>query len=272
MMVKLGLKSSANFEQLQSRLKYKPTVFEFHTSEQDFTKEGLKVLEEGIQLAKASGVQQIVLHHPMFYKGQMLELVAKPSIHKELVTFIDRSTENLLDLAYLHDCQVLVHGSYEIQTQQFLDDYSSLVEATDFLWQKLDAFQALGKDKIMFENSISPLFYFGEEEMDKQIYARNYRLAYDVSHAFIKLQGNQTALEQSLAFLREHIVHYHLVDSMEKEHDSLTLGQGKIDWAPILPLLNPSASSIYEIHLADLLDPKEQLESHSYLEQLKGLG
>lgn len=136
-MFKLGLKSSANFEQLQSRLKYKPTVFEFHTSEQDFTKEGLKVLEEGIQLAKASGVQQIVLHHPMFYKGQMLELVAKPSIHKELVTFIDRSTENLLDLAYLHDCQVLVHGSYEIQTQQFLEDYSSLAEATDFLWQKL---------------------------------------------------------------------------------------------------------------------------------------
>lgn len=127
----------------------------------------------------------------------------------------------------------MVHGSYEIQTQQFLDDYSNLAEATDFLWKKLDAFQELGKDKIMFENSISPLFYFGEEEMDREIYARKYRLAYDVSHAFIKLQGNQVALEKSLAYLKNNIVHY---------------------------------------HLADLLDPREQLESHAYLEQLRGLG
>ena len=65
--------------------------------------------------------------------------------------------------------------------------------------------------------------------------------------------------------LKNNIVHYHLVDSMGKTHDSLTLGTGKIDWAAVLPRLNTAATSIYEINLKNQNDCREQLESHKYL-------
>ncbi|MGT2636904.1 hypothetical protein ACVRWL_03700 [Streptococcus ratti] len=71
-----------------------------------------------------------------------------------------------------------------------------------------------------------------------------------------------------MTYLKNHIVHYHLVDSNGQEHDSLSLGQGSTDWKRIVPLLNPKATSIYEIDLADMLDPKEQLESHACLQLL----
>lgn len=266
--MRLGLKSNADPDQIESRLKHQPSVFEFYTSEEDFTKEGLYRLEKGIRKVKDANIRDIILHHPMFYQGQMLELVAKTDCHPKLVDFIDFSTRKLLDLATKYDVQVLVHGSYEKQTLDFIADYQSLAEATEVLWQRLDTYQELGKNHIMFENSISPLFYFGDETLDNKIFDRQYRLAYDVSHAFISLKGDQAALEKSLDRLKNHIVHYHLVDSMGQEHDSLPLGQGAINWKRVVPLLNPQATSIYEIDLADMLVPKEQLESHTYLQQL----
>lgn len=266
--MRLGLKSSADPNQVESRLKHQPSVFEFYTSEENFTKEGLSGLEQGIRRVKDAGIRDIILHHPVFYRGEMLELVAKADCHPQLVDFIDYSTRTLLDLAAKYDIQVLVHGSYEKQTHAFIADYRSLAEATEVLWQRLDTYQDLGKDRIMFENSISPLFCFGDRELEREIFKRGYRLAYDVSHAFIALKGNQEALEESLAYLKDHIVHYHLVDSKGQEHDSLPLGQGSIDWKRVIPLLNPKATGIYEIDLADMLDPKEQLASHAYLQQL----
>ena len=78
--IQLGLKASCDLEQMESRLKYHPDVFEFFTSETDFTASGLQHLREAVQTVKASGVKAIVLHHPMKYQGQFLELVAHPKI------------------------------------------------------------------------------------------------------------------------------------------------------------------------------------------------
>ena len=64
--------------------------------------------------------------------------------------------------------------------------------------------------------------------------------------------------------MKETIIHYHLVDSLGKRHDSLTLGQGKIHWAESLPLFNEHATSI----LKDLNKPIKQLESHAYLTKI----
>ena len=94
---------------------------------------------------------------------------------------------------------------------------------------------------------------------------KGYPLAYDISHAFIYLHGDNKALQRSLETLKETIIHYHLVDSLGETHDSLTLGHGKINWAEALPLFNENATSIYEINLKDLNNPIEQLESHAYL-------
>ena len=132
----------------------------------------------------------------------------------------------------------------------------------------MDHFCHIGKDYIMFENGISKLYSYGNPDFDHLLAEKGYPLAYDISHAFIYLHGDNEALQQSLKTLKDHIVHYHLVDSLGETHNSLTLGHGKIDWAKALPLFNETASIIYEINLKDLTNPVEQLESHAYLKQI----
>lgn len=119
----------------------------------------------------------------------------------------------------------------------------------------------------MFENSISPVFFYGDPAVEDAILAHGYRLAYDVSHAFITVHGDNDRLIASLDHLKEQIVHYHLVDSMGQTHDSLPLGEGRIAWPRVLPHLNPAATDIYEIDLKDQANCAEQVASHQYLQQ-----
>ncbi|KRL01176.1 TIM barrel protein [Liquorilactobacillus capillatus] len=265
----LGLKAGSDPKQVKDRLQYSPVVFEFFTNEADFTSEGIKRLEYDLQWVKAEATNKIILHHPMRFRGEFTELVAPEKKFPELRKFIYQSTEKLLQLAFDNNVQVLVHGSYARHTQFFIDMYPSLAAARQAVYLQLDKLAEWGKDHIMFENSISPIFYYGEREEENTIIARKYRLAFDTSHCFIKCAGDNKILQQSLRHLKEQIVHYHLVDSMgENKHDSLTLGQGKIDWKEVLPLLNPQATSIYEINLRNQEDAKEQVESHRYLTDL----
>ena len=265
---RLGLKCSSDPEQLQSRLIHHPAVLEFYTAETDFTEQGLALLRTSILGAKEAGVHEIVLHHPMKYQERFLELVSHPSNHPEIVDFIDFSTQKLMEIAEELDCLVLIHGSYEMREPDLLDPFDNLEAAEAYLFSRMDYLQAMSNGRIVFENGIAPLFSFGKLDFDRKLAEKNYPLAYDVSHAFIHNHGNQEALEQSLTLLKDKIRHYHLVDSMGETHDSLALGQGKIDWKAVLPLLNESASAIYEIVLKDQTNPAEQLNSHDYLSSL----
>lgn len=269
MLAKLGLKASADPQQLQSRLQYHPEVFEFYTSQTNFSSQGLKGLKEAILQVKDQATDKIVLHHPMTFEGEFLEMVTPEELLPQVTHFLEKSTNDLLQLAFDHDCQVLVHGSYELRNKAVMDYYGSWEKANQALFQRLDYFAELGQEHIMFENSISPLFYFGDPAYDALLFAKNYRLAFDISHSFIKMQGSNSKLLASLKTLKDHIVHYHLVDSMGESHDSLPLGQGRIDWSGVLDLLNPSATAIYEIDLKDMNNPLEQLQSHQYLTQLE---
>ena len=144
----------------------------------------------------------------------------------------------------------------------------SVEDARNAVYQRLDRFADAGGEYIMFENSIAPVFAYGDPLQEDEILAHNYRLAFDTSHCFIELHGNNQKLASSLEHLKDRTVHYHLVDSMGKTHDSLTLGTGKIDWANVLPHLNPVATSIYEINLHDQNNCREQIDSHNYLLKL----
>lgn len=264
----LGLKAGTGAKQISNRLKYSPTVFEFFTNEDDFTPEGLKRLEYDIQWVKSEATAKIILHHPMRFKGEFTELVAPSKKFPELHNFIYQTTEDLLQFAFDYDIQTLVHGSYARRTQFFIDMYPNLSTARKEVFAQLDELAEWGQEHIMFENSISPIFYYGNEDEENDILKHNYRLAFDTSHCFIKCQGSNELLKRALKHLKSNVVHYHLVDSMGKTHDSLTLGQGKIDWKMVLPLLNPAATSIYEINLANQEDAKEQVESHYFLTEL----
>ncbi len=262
--VQLGLKSSSDEKQVESRLSHHPDVYEFYTSEKDFTTDGLNRLKEAILEVKME-TKQIILHHPMTYQKEFLELVVPQKLFPETYYFLEKSTNNLLQIAFDLDTQVLIHGSYELKNKKMFDFYGNWEKANNHLFNELQRYSNLGKERIMFENSISPLFYFGDSNYDQQIFDANIQLAFDVSHSFIKFKGNNNILLESLRRLKDHIVHYHLVDSMGEIHDSLPLGQGKIDWLSVYSLLNTKATSIYEIDLVDMKNPLEQLQSHQYI-------
>lgn len=265
----LGLKGSSNRQQIDDRLQFHPDVYEFYTDVNDFTPEGYRHLDEAVQYVQSKGITNIVIHHPMVFKQWHSEVVAPEKDFPELYRFIETSTEQLINLAKKRNIQVLVHGGYSgEEVQQMVDLYPNVEAARQAVYSRLDRFAKAGGDHIMFENSIAPVFAYGDPEQEDEILAHNYRLAFDTSHCFIEMHGDNKALQASLKHLRDHVVHYHLVDSMGQTHDSLQLGKGKIDWAPVLKLLNPKATSIYEINLKDQSNCREQVASHRYLTKI----
>lgn len=264
MKILLGLKGSTDPAQYRDRLQHLPDVFEFFLDEHDLTPEGLKHLQAAINEVKTV-TPRIVMHQPMRYGKWFNEMVTPEKEMPELYHFLRFSSDTLIDVAVNNNIQLLLHGSYSRQTQHFIDFYPNVETARQVVYDRLDGYAKQGGDHIMFENSISPLFFYGDPQMDQTIYDHGYRLAFDTSHCFIKSHGSNDVLAASLAKLRDHVVHYHLVDSMGLTHDSLTLGLGKIDWQRIVPLLNPAASSIFEINLSDQTKATEMLTSFDYL-------
>lgn len=268
-MIDLGLKASTSASQIKDRLQYHPDVFEFFTDENDFTTEGLKCLAYDIEWVKSEATDKIVLHHPMKYRGTATEIIAPERRCPNLYAFVEQSALDLLQLADDHEVQVLIHGAYARQTQHFIEMYASFAEAEAAAFARLDHFQELGGRHVMFENSISQLFAYGLPADEEKIKEHHYRLAFDTSHCFIKVKGNNNALMTSLNNLKDQIVHYHLVDSLGQKHDSLPVGQGNINWQEVVPLLNPQATNIFEIQLANEDDAAEQVASYQYLKELE---
>lgn len=98
------------------------------------------------------------MHHPMRFHGQFTELIAPFDKCRDLYNFIDKSTNDLLQLAFDYDAQLLVHGSYSRQTQSYINMWGGVDQAREQAYRRIDSFANLGKNHIMFENSISPIF------------------------------------------------------------------------------------------------------------------
>lgn len=266
----LGLKAASDPAQVMDRLRHRPQVFEFFTTGADFTASGLNHLRKMIGLVQEQGVKQIVLHQPMTFEGHHAELITPQDRFPALYDFVHRTAVTMIQLAKETGTLALVHGSYDNRYgfDEMLAAYPDVASAQAAAFEVMDRLQELGGDHVVFENSISPVFYYGNPELEDQILARGYRLACDTSHTFIANHASNEVLIASLNHLRPAIAHYHLVDSMGQTHDSLQLGKGKIDWHPVLPTLNPAASAIYEINLADQGVCTEQLASHDYLQEI----
>ena len=262
----LGLKGSSTRVQIDDRLQHHPSVYEFFTAASDFTPDGYRHLYDAIQYVQSQGIHRIILHHPMKFGNHHSDVVAPERYYPDLYRFIETTTEQLIRLGHDLNVRVLVHGGYSgPEVEHMVNLYPSVEDARQAVYHRLDRFADEGGDQIMFENSIAPVFAYGHPDQEDEILAHHYRLAFDTSHCFLELPGDNTGLQRSLRHLAPAVVHYHLVDSMGQTHDSLQLGKGKIDWAPVLPLLNPAATSIYEINLHDQTNCKEQLASHEYL-------
>ena len=262
----LGLKGSSDRVQIDDRLQHDPTVYEFFTAASDFTPDGYKHLYDAVQYVQSRGISHIVLHHPMKFHGHHSDVVAPEKEYPDLYRFIENTTEQLIRLGHDLHVQILVHGGYSgPEVEHMVELYPNVHAARQAVYSRLDRFADEGGKQIMFENSIAPVFAYGHPDQEDEILAHHYRLAFDTSHCFIELHGDNAGLQRSLQHLAPAVVHYHLVDSLGQTHDSLQLGTGKIAWAGVLPLLNPAATSIYEINLHDQTNCQEQLSSHAYL-------
>lgn len=236
----------------------------------DFTPQGYQHLREAIEYVQDHGVSKIILHQPMNFKDYHSELIVPENQFPELYEFVMTTAHQLIDVAMSTDTQCLIHGSYDGEHgfKAMLDAYGSLENARLEDYRRLDQLKDYGGEHVMFENSISPVFSYGDSQVENDIINHHYRLVADVSHIFISVDGDNDRLVSSLAHLKDNIYHYHLVDSMGQTHDSLPIGDGKIDWPRVVPLLNPKATTIYEINLSDQLNCREQLASHQYLTNL----
>lgn len=262
----LGLKASTNLAQIDERLRYHPQVFEFFTTADDVTTRGLQHLHDMIDYVKAAGVDKIVMHHPMKFEGQHNEVAVDRNSNPDGYHFLMTSSEDLIKLAIQTNTQVLIHGAYNSPVSEILKKNASLQSARQVVFDRLDQFKALGGDHVMFENSISPLFDFGDPAIEDLVIEHDYRLCYDTSHGFIVLHGDNRQLRASMAHLRNQIVHYHFVGSMGQFHDSLELGKGAIDWRELQSVVNPNATNIFEINLKDQMDSREMRASYRYLQ------
>ena len=266
-----GLKASTNRNQIDERLQYQPKVFEFFTTANDMTPAGLDHLRAMVGHVQDAGVYKIVIHHPMSYQGEHNEVAVDQTSNPDGYQFLMTSSKKLIELAIQMDIQVLIHGAYNSPQSAILSNYPSIEAARKVTFSRLDYFQSIGGEHVMFENSISPLFDFGDPEIERAVIEHQYRLCYDTSHGFIVLHGDNAKLQASLKNLRPQVVHYHLVDSMGKFHDSLELGKGAIDWQSLKSVVNVNATNIFEINLKDQFNSQEMRASYDYLRAAWGM-
>lgn len=266
--MQLGLKGSTDRAQIDERLQHHPDTYEFFLTPADFTDAGWAHLE-AMAAYVGEHVEHIVFHHPMKWEDWRTGLSVRQDKHPALYDFVRSSTYRLIKLAQDTGSTALIHGAYSAKDYDYAGDWQTLAAAQTVCLGRMCELAAIAGPHVVFENGVENIYEYGNPDFEQRLLDLQLPLAYDVSHAFLSLGGDNNKLIASLKRLRPLIRHYHLVDSMGAGvHDSLTLGEGRIDWARVLPVLNPAATSIYEIVLADQSDCREMLASHEYLTAL----
>ncbi len=258
-MLKLGLKSSCHSEQLYDRLKYKPEIIELHLHDEDLFGDKRKQLENTIFMLMSLG-HKVYLHHPSKYNGRFLNIIHE---QKEDYLFFHLSTRILAEICSLHSVKCVIHPHY------LPTDASAVNEKNkENMIAEMKQILEYGKDAFLWENSIEGLFTARNPHwFEDFIEPLNLPLTYDISHAFISFNGDNRLLLEQIQKLDSYIRYFHVVDSEGKKHDGLPLGEGCIDWKPILPYLL-TRPYIYEINLKNKTDAAEMYNSHLYLVNL----
>lgn len=273
-MVTLGLKGSTSLSQIVDRLKYIPNTYEFHLVWEDLS--GLDSLIEKIQLVYDTGVEHIVLHHPMRDENkQPIESYVSKEREPERYHNWKSSTLILNDIVNEfknkeYSIKALVHISYGGTNPTYEDYGYSQEEAFHSLTTNLLAMYEQTGDNIIYENGAYRLntFSFHNLKLQQFFIDNNIPICMDISHLYISTKGSNKILKESLIRLKHVIKHYHIVDSLGQVHDSLVLGQGTINWKIVKPLLNPYATSIFEINLQDQNNCQEMLDSYNFLKEI----
>lgn len=260
----LGLKGAIENNQFLNRINQPDiAVFEFHLNEDDLFGVKLQHLKEKIELMQSINVK-VFLHHPMTIHGEYLHV---NNIDSKTAEYFLLSTRILVEICEEFDIYVVVHVNYgnAVTGNELIADKDSVIKTVS---RMLMIDEKYGKGRILWENGIAGVGAYRKDfYLADAIAGTSLKLCFDISHAFISLNGDNDRLVQLMAYLEPNIVYYHVVDSMGETHDSLMIGDGRINFHQLHPFIF-AKDYIYEIGLSDLDNCKEMLVSHARLKSI----
>ncbi len=204
-------------------------------------------------------VPHIYLHHPSRYGQSYLDIISNDD---SIRRYYDESTNALIEVCREENLKMVIHAHYvETECANWRD--LSLVSAVK---ERIFEFQRRAGEHLLWENSVAGIFSSENPQwVDEIVRPLGLNLCVDVSHIFLASRGNNDTLVDWLNLTKRYAKYYHVVDSRGEKHDGLALGQGRIDWVRVVPLLQ-NQEFVFEIDLreSDYADCQPMLDSHRY--------
>ncbi|MBW7455365.1 TIM barrel protein [Paenibacillus sepulcri] len=256
----MRLKGNLDQSNLDNRLRYNPNIIEFYLSDRDLQDPDL--IRNRIRQLHDRGVKPY-LHHPPNYRGEYLDILSEnPHIRQ----FYHESCELLARICMEERAKCIVHAHY-VHTAS---SKNVTRERTVLLREEIHKVMSYSQEVFVWEDSTEGLFSYGRNPylIDDLIVPLELSLNVDVSHTFISFGGDNERLREVLERTSPYAQYYHLVDSMGQKHDSLPLGQGRIDWRMVKPFVLEK-DFIFEITLSgDHSDCTPMVESANYFDKV----
>lgn len=238
----LGLKGSIN--QVSSRLKFNPKIFEFHLFPDDLIKNKNRLISK-VKFLKKKGIT-VFIHMPFIYKNKQIDLGENNS--KGLLTIIE-----LAKLCKEQECFAIIHPSFDnavskdviIKNIKYLEPYFSY---------------------IFFETSSPKSLFLKEEDvLDIAKKAKIKNIAIDTAHLY-KMYNSNSKVISAINNLQSHYPSYIHFSNSDGESEGNQINQGKIDFEKILPLIT---KGILEIKNYDENKPVKSINSFKLLKNYK---
>jgi hypothetical protein len=256
------LKSNLSDNNIQNRLQYNPEIIEFHLNEIDLL-DSSKLVEK-IRFLKNLNIR-VYLHQPSMHNGKYLDILSED---KELQKYYNESSEILSNICHEENIHSVIHAHYAKTISSDLLDKQSTIK----MRKRIQEILSFAADRFVWEDTTQGIFSFDNPYLlDELVKPLDLPLNIDVSHSFIACKGDNGKLQQILESTQKYAKYYHLVDSMGIKHDSLPLGQGKIDWSMVKQYVIDK-DFIFEINLkGDHNDCTPMIDSVKYFNKIEVL-
>lgn len=256
-MKNMRLKCAIDQQQMAERLKRSPELIELQLYEDDI--EHPERIVKAIHYFKKHGVK-VYLHHPTKYQGDFLDLLAE---EKRLTDFYTYSTKVIAEICQQESIKCVVHAHYAGTRSSTIGTDQTVAMA-----RAIETILKIDSKWLIWEDSIEGIFSAQNKGLiDEIVKPLNLPRVIDTSHTFIALNGDASAFEQTLSATAPYTVYFHLVDTLGVEHDSLELGQGRINWKTVKPYTE-NKEFIFEIGLDDFNDSTPMQRSADYYNRL----
>jgi sugar phosphate isomerase/epimerase len=255
-MENVRLKTALHQGQIADRMNYHPEIIELQLNEVDLYKP--EEILHYIQYFKSKGAR-VYLHHPTRFQGKYLDII---SSSQELRDFYDWSSKEIASICNQEGIKCIIHCHY---AQSESSQYSGLAKRIE-MRKRVEEILCICDHSFLWEDTIRGIFSAENPYLLSEIVQPlNLPINIDISHSFIALRGSNERLRNHLEEFSPFARYYHLVDSNGLFHDSLPLGEGKIDWAMVKSYVKDK-DFIFEVDLkgSNYMDCTLMIESANY--------